>query len=243
MRVLELGSYIAPAYAGMILAEQGHEVTKLTNGNDPILGLDHGADLWAWINHQKELRHVDVRLLALYETWDGLRQQLLLPMLVLDNFRQQTLDQWGIFPRALAEEYSLVWVSLRSETPELHQGRSFDVLAQARSWMQYGPYVPAYVGDTTAGLWMAFKALSAVAQSRPGHYVLGQASCMQKLIEGELLLDVPRDLRRVPWDRDLYFADADGAVVEYKGELIREPIRRRAWKLEHLWHDQGRIRI
>ena len=55
LRVLELGNYVVPAYAGMILAEQGAEVQKWTNGKDPILGCRSGADLWAWINHGKTL--------------------------------------------------------------------------------------------------------------------------------------------------------------------------------------------
>ena len=55
LRVLELGNFVVPAYAGMILAEQGADVQKWTNGKDPILGCRSGADLWSWINHDKTL--------------------------------------------------------------------------------------------------------------------------------------------------------------------------------------------
>ena len=55
LRVLELGNFVVPAYCGMVLAEQGAEVQKWTNGKDPILGCRSGANLWAWINHGKPL--------------------------------------------------------------------------------------------------------------------------------------------------------------------------------------------
>jgi len=118
---------------------------------------------------------------------------------------------------------------------------SADIFAQARSWLEYSPWVPFYVGDTAAGLWMAFKALAATAQ---GHYCLGQASCMQKLVEGELILDAPRSPgQQPPWDGDTYRVKNGTAVVEYKGRRLTEPIRDRGWKLQHLWHQNGRIVI
>src|SRR6185437_4027761 len=105
----------------------------------------------------------------------------------------------------------------------------------------YAPWVPFWAGDTCGGLWLAFKALAMHAQGRHGHYVLGQASCMQKLIEGELVLDAPRRKEGpVPWETEPYRVEGDTAIVEYKGTTYREPIRDRAWKLTHLWHDQGR---
>lgn len=159
--------------------------------------------------------------------------------MVIDNFRPETLARWGVDPAALAARHGWVWVSVRSEVP----GRCFDVVAQARSWMEYAPWVPFYVGDTAAGLWAAFKALAMHAAGRPGHYPIGQASVMQKLVEGELLVDVERRPGVVPWDRDAYGFSGGLARVDYKGEQVREPVRDRGWKLAHLWHDGGRIRV
>jgi hypothetical protein len=68
MRILELGNYVVPAYAGMILAEQGHAVTKWTNGRDPILSLNRGDELWRWINHGKRTEDRHPRILA--ADWD-----------------------------------------------------------------------------------------------------------------------------------------------------------------------------
>lgn len=226
-RVLELGNYVVPAYAGMILAEQGHTVEKWTNGKDPILGLHRGTELWDWINHGKTLRdHHPSRLQSEWEGWD----------IVLDNLRPATLAAWGIDPAAIAKRTGCIWVSMRSEVGD----RSFDIMAQARSVMEFCPWIPFWIGDTSGGLWLAFKAL---AVSEPGHYVLGQSSCLQKLVEGELIIDEPRTAQRIPWEVDTY-RPAEGAVeVEFKGEQIREPIRDRAWKLANLWHVNGRMRI
>lgn len=235
MRVLEIGSYVSVAYAGMLLAEQGYDVTKWVApkpSTDPILGLEHGDELWSWINAGKRVIERDAR---------DLNAISLLDMgIVLDNVRPSTLERWGIEPATLAEQWGLIWVSLRSEVGE----RSFDVIAQARSWMEYGPWLPFYAGDTAAGLMMAFKALAKLAKHEHGHYVLGQASCLQKLVEGELLVDAPQRLDRTRWDRELYSASRHGAEVVYRGELIQEPVRDREWKLAHLYHNgHGRIRI
>jgi hypothetical protein len=230
LRVLELGNFVVPAYAGMILAEQGATVEKWTNGKDPILGCRSGEALWEWINHGKTLVNRPVTsLLSDPPAVD----------VVVDNFRPSTLAGWGIDAVALAKRHGWVWVSMRSEVGE----RSFDLIAQARSIREYGQHVPFWLGDTTGGLWVAFKALAMVVTGKPGHYVLGQASVLQKLVEGELLVERPEPLpgNVVPWDPDPYFMTEMAAVVEYKGERMEEPIRLREWKLANLWHVNGRM--
>jgi hypothetical protein len=239
MNILELGQYVVPAYAGMILAEQGHSVEKWTHDGDPILSLNRGAELWAWLNAGKRIRPQSPGLVR-GEWGTVFGAKLHWPAIVLDNFRPAALARWGIDPAAIASKYGIIWVSMRDEMG----GRSFDLIAQARSWMEYGDWVPFWAGDTTGGLWLAFKAL---AVREPGHYVLGQASCMQKLVEGELLESLAHSGRRdgIPWEVDPYRYDPamGGAVVQYRGEIAVEPIRDRAWKLANLWHDSGRIRI
>lgn len=227
MRILELGSYIVPAYAGMLLAEQGHTVTKWTNDRDPILGLHRGAELWQWLNDRKSIEQRDLSELLLdFPDVD----------IVIDNIRPATLARFGIDPALLAQQHSVCWVSMRDELGD----RSFDLLAQCRSWMEYSPWVPFYAGDTTGGLWLAFKALNG---ARGSHSALGHASCMQKLVEGELLIDIERDGISIPWDAEEYrFADGC-ARVEYKGTTIVEQPKDRIWKLAHLWHTDGRIKI
>lgn len=225
-QVLELGNYIAPAYAGMLLAEQGYSVQKWINDKDPILSLNEGDSIWKWINHKKELINKSV-----YQHINDIGNF----EIVIDNFKPSTLQKWNIDPDAIALNHNLVWVSLRSEVDEI----SFDLLAQCRSWLEYCDWIPFYIGDTTAGLWMAFKAIC----SSPGHYQIGHASCLQKLVEGELILNPVRDKKSVPWDKESYKMHSGAALIQYKEQVITETIKNRDWKLKHLWHDRGRIII
>lgn len=230
MKVIELGNYIAPAYAGMLLAEQGHMIEKwLGPAPDPIQGLIRGAELWQWINARKTLVRRDAALISTYHYYAEV---------VIDNFTPAALNRWGINPAELAKRYNVRWISIRDELGE----RSFDIIAQARSVLEFSPYSPSYLGDTAAGLFAAFKA---VCSAQAGHYVLGHASCLQKLVEGELMVSVDRNQQRVPWDREQYDFDPNTrvATVEYRGEIIIEPVRDHAWKRTHLFHKDGRIII
>ena len=222
MNILELGSYVAPAYAGMILAEQGHTVTKWST-DDPIHHLNRGPELWAWINEGKsvETRHAaDVRDLEPGQV-----------DIVLDNFRAATWERWGIDPADLASQIGVTWVSLRADDDQ----RSFDVIAQARAWGNMG-HLPFYIGDTAAGLWLAFKALCAPQ----GHHVIRQAACLAKLVEGELV--TPRGPDN-PWDDPDNYGWFDQATVIFKGEYISEPARDDEWRRSHLAHRNGRYVI
>jgi hypothetical protein len=122
-------------------------------------------------------------------------------------------------------------------------GRSFDVVAQARAWGDFAPWAPFWIGDTSGGLWLAFKALSMHARGVFGHQVLGQASCLAKLVEGELVVEAERTQHANPFERDAYYMNGQRAVVEYKGQQISEPRRDHAWRLANLWHEGGRIKI
>jgi crotonobetainyl-CoA:carnitine CoA-transferase CaiB-like acyl-CoA transferase len=236
LRVLELGNYVVPAYAGMILAEQGAKVYKWTKpGTDPILTCHHGDRLWAWINEGKYITDIHPEQVAsVARAYD----------IIIDNFRPQTLDRWSINPQRIAEENRVVWVSMRSDVPSSHSGRSFDIIAQARSTMEFAPWAPYWIGDTAGGLWLAFKALAMHTAGRIGHHTIEQAGTLQKLVEGELTLsDIDRDDKVVPWEPETYEAGPEGVTVRYRGETITEPIRDRHWKLRHLRHRGGRIVI
>jgi len=223
MRILELGQYIAPAYAGMILAEQGHTVDKWTF-NDPIHELNRGAELWTWINYNKTLsdRHAsDITRIEANE-YD----------IVIDNIRQDTWTKWNIDPATEAQRLNVTWVSLRADNNK----RSFDIIAQARAWGNYGT-LPFYLGDTAAGLWLAFKALSAPK----GHHVIYQATVLAKLVEGELV--APKDTNN-PWDEPNTFGVYNNeALVVYKNETITEPMRDNAWRKANLPNVEGRFTV
>lgn len=237
MKILELGSYIAPAYAGMVLAEQGHHVEKWLHPDklDPTLELNHGRELWAWINEGKTLAKHDI---------PGMLHEKLHhdpPDVVIENIRDVTWVRWNLSPDRLAREHGIRWVALRSEVEGNGTAptgwMSFDVIAQARSTLTLAPWVPYYLGDTAAGLWMAYKA---VVQPNPGFYAIGHATCLRKLVEGELVVTPPRGRNGNPWDRDVYKATECHAIVDYRGHRIVEPIRDDDWQRNHLWHENGR---
>lgn len=224
LRILELGSYVAPAYAGMILAEQGHDVEKWTT-SDPIHDLLDAPEFWAWINHGKTVRH-GVHASAVADLQDGTFD------VVIDNYLAATWDRWGVDPVLVAAELDLVWVSLRGEGDV----RSFDAIAQARAWGDKVT-VPFYIGDTAAGLWLAFKALAA----RPGHHVVRQASCLAKLVEGELV--APHRVWDPPGEYVWSTPAGHPASVDFRGERVVEPPRDDEWRREHLQHLDGRYLI
>lgn len=224
MKVLELGRFVSVAYAGMLLAEQGHAVTKWTQPGEPVWSLQYGAEMWAWLSAGK----------ALFErpAADVARLDPGQVDLVVDNLRQSAWQRWGVDPSAEAQRLGIRWVSLRDE----FDGLSFDAIAQARAWGDHIGYVPAYIGDTTAGLWMAFKA---TVSREPGHFILRQASCLAKLVEGEGVVTPRRDGKRVPWEQpdEPYGPDGDGVAVGYKGQTVREPFRDEEWRRENLYRD------
>jgi crotonobetainyl-CoA:carnitine CoA-transferase CaiB-like acyl-CoA transferase len=231
-RILELGSYIVPGYAGMILAEQGFEVEKwLGDHRDPIEELREGDKLWQWINHGKRIEHRHASTVELLPAGER-------PDAIIDNLRASTWASWGVDPAQLADRWAIPWVSCRADLDD-HDGRSFDVIAQARAWGDRTPWVPFYIGDTAVGLTVAFKVLALLAARRGGHHVIHQAAALAKLVEGE---DVVPVIRRwggpTPWDLPLtYYRNVRGAFVDFRGERVREPNRDRTWRLAHLHHD------
>jgi hypothetical protein len=235
MRVLEIGTYVSVAYAGMVLAEQGATVTKWTAAHpDPVQELERGGELWSWLNHGKTMteRHAST-VVRLGEHVDPGFD------LVIDNVRAETWERWKVNPAREAERLMIPWVSLRDD----FDGQGFDAIAQARAWGDHIGYLPAYLGDTAGGLWLAFKALAAYATKSTEHHVIRQAAVLAKLIEGELL-DVVRDGVRTPWDPPgTYGADphAHGTAVHYKGKIVREPFRDGDWRRKNIPNDQGRI--
>jgi hypothetical protein len=232
MRVLELGVYIVPAYAGMILAEQGHDVVKWMGSRpDPVLGLYRGAELWAWLNTGKRVitRHARRIVAVKPGEYD----------VVVDNIRASTWREWGIDPASEARRLGVSWASMRDDLEP--DGRSFDAVAQARAWGDHLGYIPFYIGDTAGGLWLAFKALA----SPPGHHVVYQATSLAKLVEGELVVIEPRaGVDTPPWDRPgEYGCDVDGVRVRYRGAWVTEPFRDVSWRVRHLHHRGGRLTI
>lgn len=232
MNVLELGSYLVPAYAGMFLAEQGHTVEKWTQGEDPIQRLRKGDELWRWVNVGKAVHERHAREVGLlgHGDVDG----------IVDNIRAATWERWGIDPAKEARRLRVPWVSMRDE----FNGRSFDAVAQARAWGDHLGWLPVALGDTAGGLFLAFKLLSMVNRGQDGHHVLRQATCLAKLVEGNLGVLVERDGKTSPWESsETYGATGAGVRVVYRDETTEEPFRDDAWRLENLRHYASRLAV
>lgn len=236
VRVLEIGTYVSVAYAGMIMREQGCDVTKwLAASKDPVETLRGGAYLWDWLNEGKTttIKHADSVLELQRGDFD----------VVIDNVRAETWARWGVDPEHRAQALGVTWVSLRDD----FDGRGFDAIAQARAWGDHIGYLPVYLGDTGGGLWLAFKALAMYANGEKAHAVIRQAACLAKLVEGELrseVLEMTRDGVTPPWDEPGTYgrsADGEGTEVHYRGEIIKEPFRSAQWRRENLKHRNGRL--
>jgi hypothetical protein len=236
--VLEMGNYISVAYAGMLLAEQGYDVYKVIHPTkkDPILQLRHGKELWDWINHGKKF--------IIAELPNGLPfLTAVKPDIVIENVRQATWQgRWCNIMAELCLHFDPRWVGLRDELGD----KSFDVIAQARAFLNFSPRAAFYLGDTAAGLWMAFKAS---CSNEGGMFMLHQASILHKLVEGEMVVKANRTRGHLPstktfWDKEIFGANDRVAFAEYKGEIISEPIRDHKWRWANLKHDgKGRIII
>jgi hypothetical protein len=198
---------------------------------DPVRELRRGDELWAWLNHGKivEPRHAATVRLVTPGHVDA----------VIDNIRAITWQRWGVYLPQEAKRLGVPWVSMRDD----FDGRGFDAIAQARAWGDHVGYVPAYLGDTAAGLWLAFKLLALAGE--PGHAVLRQGACLAKLVEGELVVQAKRDGEIPPWDEPgTYGPTATGVAVTYRGEQVEESYRDDAWRWENLAHDgDGRYTI
>jgi hypothetical protein len=225
--ILEIGRYLVPAYAGMVLAEQGFQVEKWLYLQDPIQGLLHGDELWRWVNAGKVLvNHVADEVLNLsVGAFSG----------VVENLSESWWLAHGVDPDEQARRLDVPWVSFRPQVGE----RSFDVIAQAQAWAGVAPWVPFYIGDTLGGLWVAYKLVSMLALGKTGRVVIRHADCLAKMVEGELTL--PRPSGPVPWDIEVYRLGEQGAEVEYRGNIVKEPLRDDAWRREHLTTVSGRI--
>jgi len=165
MRILEIGKYISVAYAGMLLAEQGHDVIKIAAANDPILELRKGRELYDWINHGKTMMPRDELSVA-----EHVRR--LNPDVVIENVPSLTPIK------------NVRWISIR---PSGNLQKGFDILAQAQAFNGFN--VPFYIGDTVSGLFAAYLATA----SQKMHHTVGQAEALTKIMEGELVVEKPEN--------------------------------------------------
>jgi hypothetical protein len=212
MRILEIGKYVSVAYAGMLLAEQGHTVIKMQANYEPVLDLKKGNELLSWLNDGKEVypnTGVAVRDLVATHSIDT----------VISNVPTIAPDDCG--------DARLIKIKPTGRE------KGFDIFAQAQIFSELGFKAPFFIGDTVAGLFAAFLATSTDRK----YSVVGQGEALQKIIEGELLVTKPVG----GWDKTLYEMNDFSARVEYRGKVLEQPKWSRQDKLNNLNHISGRI--
>ncbi len=212
MRILEIGKYVSVAYAGMLLAEQGHTVIKISANYEPILGLRKGKELLAWLNYNK----------IIYDN-DNSKIETLVEKhkidVVISNVPSVKLKHCG--------KARLIQIKPTG------RDKGFDIFAQAQIFSEFNFHAPFYIGDTVSGLFAAFL----VTATDRLYSVVGQGEALQKIIEGELLVQRPVK----GWDIEEYGMGKKSAEVCYRGETLKQTKWTWQDKWEKLNHNLGRI--
>lgn len=222
---------LPPAFAGMVLAEQGHEVTRwlAPKGSEPD-PLTEDELVWWWSMHGKELtaRHAKLASELSLGSFGG----------IIDNLRPDAWSRWGVDRDKVARRLGAPWITLVDDSGY----RSTGAIAAARSWWALGQPVAPQLAETAAGLMLAFKLLANVA--RPGLHRIGFAASLQKMMPAELMLGNAPERTRPPFDPE-WWADGRlvGARAEWRGELLTEVVRDRDWKLRHFRTGAGRVKL
>ena len=212
MRILEIGKYISVAYAGMLLSEQGHDVIKILANYEPVLKLRNGDKLFDWLNYKKiTYKNHNLSVKSLVDKYNI--------DVVISNVPDISLKHCG--------KARLVKIK-----PTCRK-RGFDIFAQAQIFSELNFHAPFYIGDTVSGLFAAFLAISTSRE----YSEVGQGEALQKIIEGELLVDKPLS----GWDIESYNMNNKEAKVFYRGKILRQRKWTRNDKLKNLNHNEGRI--
>lgn len=186
LRVLELGHFIAAPFCTRLMADLGAEVIKVEPPvkGDPVRqwgDMIDGKSVW-WSVHGRNkksitlnLKHKDSRriVLDLVSSCD----------VVVENFRPGQLEKWGLGPDDLGKaRHGLVMVRISGygQTGPYKSKAAFGVIGEAIGGIRHlTAYPPGYaagnlppirtgisLGDSVAGIYGAFGAMSAIFQQR-----------------------------------------------------------------------------
>lgn len=236
VRIIEMANIISGPFAGMVLADMGADVIKVEapGRGDPFRlwsGSDDGiAPSFAAYNRGKRSLMLDTRSEAGRKAYVRLVASA---DVVLDNFRPGVLDQSGIGPKRLCEEFpGLIYCSisgLGSTGPD-RDLPTFDAIAQARSglWSQLTDLgAPEAVGppisDQLTGLYAAQAILGALVarglNGGKGQHIevsmLGASLAFQPHAVAEYLAQgkIPDRASRAHVSQSYAFVTADGKAL------------------------------
>ena len=179
-RVLEVASFIAGPYAGMLLADLGADVIKIEtpDGGDPFRGWDVGGDsptFWAY-NRTKRSLTLNLREPSAHEVMTRL---ISTADVLIENLRPGAMDRLGLgYAQASELNPRLVYTSITGfgSSGPYRDRPAYDGIGQALSGLlsllsertHIQPIGPNF-SDSLAGLFAAYGTLAAlVARSQTG---------------------------------------------------------------------------
>ena len=166
LRVIELGQLIAGPFASKMLGEFGADVIKIEppETGDPLRAwrmLHDGTSVW-WAAHARNKRSITLNLRE-PEGQDVIRQLAKDADIVIENFRPDALEKWGIGFKdlhAINPKLIMLRVSGYGQTGPYKDRPGFGVIGEAMGGLRYLTGEPGRppvrtgvsIGDTLSGL-------------------------------------------------------------------------------------------
>ena len=210
--VLDLATFIAGAYAPMVLADLGADVIKLEpHTGDPFRQFGYGFQGW---NRGKRSLSLDLKSDVGRETFYRLVQRA---DVVVDNFRVGVLERLGLSYEALHAinpRIVMVSVTANGRSGPLAPLPGYDPILQARSGAmraqggdgQEPVYYQVAISDYAAAAMAAFGAMSALyvrAQTGEGQYVNTSLLQNTMTVQAGQFIDAARQPSHPPGGPDL----------------------------------------
>jgi len=178
IRVLDIATFLAAPFCGVILADFGADVVKIEqpDGGDPLRKFGTPTecnDSLVWLSEGRNKQYMTLDL----RTPDGadiFRKLVAQSDVVLENFRPGTMEKWGLgfeSLRALNPRLVMLRISAYGQDGPYRNKPGFARIAHAFSGLSYlagekgrAPVVPGStsIGDYVAGMWGAIGVLLAL---------------------------------------------------------------------------------
>jgi crotonobetainyl-CoA:carnitine CoA-transferase CaiB-like acyl-CoA transferase len=178
VRILDVATFLAAPFCGVILADFGAEVIKVEqpDGGDPLRKFGtktECGDTLVWMSEARNKKYVTLDL----RTAEGaalFRQLVAKSDAVLENFRPGTMEKWGLgyeALRAINARLVMLRISAYGQDGPYRDKPGFARVAHAFSGLSYlagesgrAPVVPGStsIGDYASGMWGAIGVLLAL---------------------------------------------------------------------------------
>lgn len=181
IRVLDIATFLAAPFCGVILADFGADVVKIEqpDGGDPLRKFGtptECGDSLVWMSEGRNKQYMTLDLRT-PEGADIFRQLVAKSDVVLENFRPGTMEKWGLGYESLRRinpRLVMLRISAYGQDGPYRNKPGFARIAHAFSGLSYlagepgrTPVVPGStsIGDYAAGMWGAIGVLLALRQA------------------------------------------------------------------------------